>query len=482
MSSLRNRLLTGIIGGMILLLTVFSLLVYVVISNALVKQFDTSLISIAQILAASVELDNDEIDIEFDAEQMPEFQNPEHPTHYQLWRADGTVVTKSPLLGTDDLFRPDGTVKAPIFRTSRDKNDRPQRAVCLKFVPRIANSDEEDTNVLQPVNEQILTLSVARYAGDLHSQLRFLRWLLLIASAAVITLSLLIASIVVKQGLRPVNSIAAEIASIRVDNLTTRIGAQHVPTEIVPIKNRLNDLLSRLEASFNRERQFNADVAHELRTPLAGIRSTIEVTLARNRDTIEYREALSSCLEITQKIQSMVNNLLMLTRLDAKQISFKTEQIKLAEMVNSCWRSFCNEAVQRKITFENRIDAEFTVESEPEYMSMVFTNLLDNAVEYTEDGGDIWTTARRTNDSIELEFSNTGCELTTGQVSQVFDSFWRSDSSRSDAGTHCGLGLALVQRLAKALGGCATARLQPGGVFTIRLSFPVRLVTSKHPL
>ena len=88
MGSLRTRLLTGIIGGMILLLTVFSLLIYVAISSTLVKQFDTSLASVAQVLAASVEVDGNDIEMEFEVQQMPEFQNPERPTHYQLWRAD----------------------------------------------------------------------------------------------------------------------------------------------------------------------------------------------------------------------------------------------------------------------------------------------------------------------------------------------------------------------------------------------------------
>jgi len=465
--SLRTRLLTGIIGGMILLLTVFSLLIYVAIRSALVKQFDKSLASVAHMLAASVELDGDEIELEFDAQQMSEFQNAQHPTYYQLWGPNDIVAAKSPLLGSDDLLPLEGSINAPVIGMSRDKNGQPLRTIGLKFMPRTADSDDE--GYLQPINEQALTLVVARDASDLYGQLRFLRWLLLIASVAVITLSFLIAAIIVRQGLRPLNSIAAEIATIREDSLTTRIAAEHVPTEVVQIKNRLNELLSRLEASFNRERQFNADVAHELRTPLAGLRSTIEVTLTRTRDNDEYKKVLYDCHAIVENMQTMVNNLLMLARLDAQQIGFHTEQIQLAELVNSCWRPFSDKALERQIKFDNGIEPEFKCESDRQSLSIVLSNVLDNAVEYADEGGKIRSTARRIDDSVEVAVSNTGCQLTKEQVSQIFDCFWRRDSSRSDTGSHCGLGLALVQRLIRALGGDGIAELQPNGIFIIRL-------------
>jgi signal transduction histidine kinase len=468
--SLRTRLLTGIITGMILLLTVFSLLVYGVIRSALLKQFDTSLASVARMLAASVELDNNDIDVEFEVQQLSDFQNTEHPTYYQLWEPNDTVAAKSPLLDTDDLPRSEGPLNTIVIGISRDKNGRPQRTASLKFMPRIA--DSEDKNYEPPTNIQPLTLVVARDAGGLYGQLRFLRWLLLIASAAVIALSFLIAAVIVRQGLLPLNSIAAEIATIRENNLKARITSEHVPAEVVQIKNRLNELLSRLEVSFNRERQFNADVAHELRTPLSGLRSTIEVALVRTRDEDEYKSALSDCHAIVDNMQTMVNNLMMLTRLDAQQISFQIEQVQLAELVNSCWRPFSDRAFERKISFDNNIENEITCESDRQNLSIVLSNIMDNAVEYADEGGQIRTTARRTDDSVEVAVSNTGCQLTGEQVSQIFDCFWRGDLSRSDTGTHCGLGLALVQRLIKELGGHAFAELRPGGIFIIRLILP----------
>jgi len=468
--SLRTRLLTRIIVATILLLTIFSLAVYLVIRSALVKQFDTSLASVARILAASVELDGDEIELEFEVRKMPEFQSAKHPTYYQLWKPDGTVVARSPLLGADDLARLEGGVDALVFGKSRMPDNRPVRAVGLKFAPRAADSNEEDHRNLTA--EQTLTLVVARDPSDLMSQLRFLRWLLLSASAAVITLSLLIAAVVVRQGLRPLNSIAGEIAAISQENLTTRIGAESAPSEVAPIKDRLNDLLARLEDAFKRERRFTADVAHELRTPLAGLRSTIEVTLSRARDTAEYQTALSICLEIVENMHIMVSNLLTLARLDAHQVTLRTEQIRLAELVHSAWRPFADRAEQRRITFENHIPADLTCQSDPEHLSIVFRNLLENAAEYTNQAGQIRIAAQRTGDSLQVTFSNTGCKLTAEQVSKVLDSFWRADESRSDATVHSGLGLAMVKRIITALNGSITAQIDQPDTFKITFTLP----------
>ena len=474
-SSLRIRLIIGVITGILLLLTVFSLIVYSVIRRALINQFDASLTSTAQILAASAELNDGEIDLELDVEYMQEFQRTDRPTYYQLWHK-GTVVMRSPSLGKDDLLRFEGPLDVPVFRALK-RNGRPLRAIGLKFEPRGVKKPERDRDhkrneCNQQAKRQTLTLVVARDATELQDQLRFLLWLLLIASAGTIILSFLVAALVVRQGLRPLTAIAGEIAAIRENDLSTRIGITSVPAEILPIKNRLNDLLSRLEEAFKRERRFTADVAHELRTPLSGIRSTIEVTLTRARDSSEYQTVLSECLAIVENMQTMVSNLLMIARLDARQITFRRARINLAELVNCCWRPFSDRALEHEIVFENRIPLEMTCESDPENLSTALSNLLDNAIEYTNKGGQIRTTARQAHDTIEITVANTGCKLTSEQVTHVFDCFWRADPSRTATGIHCGLGLSLVQRIVRALGGSTSADVQADGVFTVRLTLP----------
>jgi two-component system heavy metal sensor histidine kinase CusS len=171
-------------------------------------------------------------------------------------------------------------------------------------------------------------------------------------------------------------------------------------------------------------------------------------------------------------MQNMVNNLLLLARLDAQQVSLQSEQIRLAELVDSCWRPFSDKAKDNKITFDNSIDPEITLESDRHNLSTILSNVLENAVEYAEKGGQIQTTVHLEEDSLQITVSNTGCQLTPEQAARVFDRFWRGDPSRKDAGVHCGLGLALVERIVKALGGKTTTEVETAGIFKIHLFLP----------
>jgi two-component system sensor histidine kinase QseC len=448
---------------MILLLAVFSLIVYAVIRDALINQFDASLASTARALAASAEYDGEKYEFEVDVQKMPEFQRLDRPAYYQLWQQDGTSVGRSPSLGTDNLSRLEGPLGEPVFHILQTKTGRPARAAGLKFMPR-ADSDNP--------SPQALSLVVVRDASGLHGQLRLLQLILLAASGVTVLLSVLTAGFVVRRGLRPLNSIAAEIAGIREGDLASRIGSPSVPAEILPIKNRLNELLSRLEEAFKRERRFTADVAHELRTPLAGIRSTIEVSLSRVRDANEYQASLSDCLAISKNMERMVDNLLTLARVDAHQMTFRRTRIQPADLVNCCWGSFSERASERGLVFENRIPTEMACESDPDGLSMVLLNVLDNALEYTNVGGRIWINGSQTDECVEITVSNTGCTLTNEEAIRVFDRFWRGDSARTETGAHSGLGLALANRLIRALRGFTSVEIQAGGVFTIRLALP----------
>jgi two-component system, OmpR family, heavy metal sensor histidine kinase CusS len=223
--------------------------------------------------------------------------------------------------------------------------------------------------------------------------------------------------------------------------------------------------------SFERERAFNADVAHELRTPLAGIRSIADVTLIRGRDAAEYRQALEECLAIAAKMQAMIDNLLMLARVENGQMKFCKEPIRPAELIETCWRPFADKAAHGGIVFENHVSPTLMCESDTAGLSMIFSNLFDNAAEYTNSGGRIWVTVRKMSDSIEIVLENTGNQLTSEQAVSVFECFWRGDLARSDVGSHCGLGLSLVKRIAESLGGTVRAETS-NGLFGIRLTLP----------
>lgn len=168
----------------------------------------------------------------------------------------------------------------------------------------------------------------------------------------------------VRRGLWPLGSVAEQIDNISEDNLKSRIGGENLPDEIVPIQRKLNNLLERLEASFERERTFNANVAHELRTPLAGMQSIIDVALRRYRDAEEYRSALAESLSVVKNMEEMVSRLLILARNASGQTALNKEKIKLAQMVDKCWEALAGKADETGIVFANSINANLVCKSD----------------------------------------------------------------------------------------------------------------------
>ena len=225
-----------------------------------------------------------------------------------------------------------------------------------------------------------------------------------------------------------------------------------------------------LVISLKREQSFVNDVAHELRTPLAGIRSTIDVALLCDQRTDEMRESLKDCSSIVETMESLVGNLLMLARLDRKQFTFRKTTIGLPEFIDDCWQPLRERAAARHLAFENRVSNGLTCISDRVNLSIIFSNLLENSVEYTEENGRIWVTADNTSQGdVHVAVSNTGSRLEPADASMVFQQFWRADASRSGSGRHAGLGLSLARRLARALGGDASAEVDRNGVFTVRV-------------
>jgi two-component system, OmpR family, heavy metal sensor histidine kinase CusS len=463
MRSVQGRML-AMVGGTALLLIVFGLVIYAALRTALIDEFDASLISAVRLLAASVEWEDEKIELGVDLEEIPEFQGKGAEGYYEFWGMDGRLSAKSPSLGTQDLPNLQGPLDEPVVRAFDLRPGLPVRSASLTF--RSKPGEKEEVAAL-PV-----TVVVAQDSHLLLGRLQRLLRLLAIATAGTIGLSLVVGTLIVRRTLRPLKVLAADIAAIREDNLTARIETADMPTEMVPVKHRLNDLLDRLEASFKRERRFSADMAHELRTPLAGLRSTVEVTLARPRDEQEYRSSLKECLEITRAMESLVNTLLRLARTDFDPTLFRRERITLVDLANTCWQLCSNKASQRGLTFESTLPVDLTCTSDPDGLRLVFSNLFDNAVDYTEDGGRIDVTGHRTDNTVEIRIANTGCQLSSEQVDQVFDAFWRADASRTDTGVHFGLGLSLVRRTVLALGGTVTAEVDPSGVFAVRLVLP----------
>jgi len=463
--SIRVRLLCWMSVSMALLLTVFAVVVYEVMSRSLVNGFDEVLASTVRTIHGSVEQERDGVKIEIDERELPEFYRATRPDYFQLWREDGGTVARSPSLKGADLERIATPLDLLSFRPIRLPDGRAGRAVYLFFKPKV----DEDVKDAGP--SQKLTLTVARETAALDSQIRLLQVVLGATTGGTIILALLVSTVLVRRGLQPLSVVASRIGAIGHDDLSTRIEVKTLPAEVEPVVQRLNDLLQRLDEAFCRERAFTADAAHELRTPLAGLRSILEVALARPRVSEDYRHAMTDCLDIVQRTHAMIDNLLALARLDSGQASLHLQSLCLAELIETALRPLANRIQARGISVEKRVSVDIVCITDRDSLFATLTILFTNAVEYTNDEGRIEVAADQTDGSLELTLANTGCRLSAEDARRVFERFWRSDISRTDTGIHCGLGLPLAQRIVTSLGGAITANAT-GDIFLVRILLP----------
>ena len=269
--------------------------------------------------------------------------------------------------------------------------------------------------------------------------------------------------------LHPVHQLAGAIRAIDLDRLPTTVDAD-VPSEMVVVRERLDDLLARLRQVLAREKGTIANIAHELRTPIAGLRTTLE--FAAIADQPGAGEIAQRCLPTVLAMQGMVSNLLTLARIEAGQETVLLQDIDLARLVHDCWRSLEPVAAKRNTRLEEAAVAERTmVRTCPDKARMVIANLLDNAVSHSPAGSLIAVSLALDAQQVRLHIGNPVTGLVP-EAGQLFQPFWRGDQARGSSGQHCGLGLALCRRLVALLGGAISADTSNAGSFRIEVRFP----------
>ncbi|MGH7179932.1 MAG: sensor histidine kinase, partial [Tepidisphaeraceae bacterium] len=311
---------------------------------------------------------------------------------------------------------------------------------------------------------------VARSSEHLELMLGRLRLLLVIVCSVATVALVALTGWVIRRGMRPVKVLAQQIASIGADDLAARLEVVDVPVELSPIVARLNELISRLESAFDREKSFTSDAAHELRTPLAGLQAALEVSARERRDVEHFQRLVGECLNVVRQMHSMIDNLLLLARADAGQVPVTRTPVNIGRLLGESWARCRSLADQRGLKVAFEVADDLVVPTDEEKLAIILNNLLDNAVHHANAAGRVDIDARASNGSVKIFISNTGSRVKAEDAQRVFDRFWRGDPSRSSNGRHCGLGLAVCRRLATALGSSIAVRSESDGMFVVQLS------------
>jgi two-component system, OmpR family, heavy metal sensor histidine kinase CusS len=275
-----------------------------------------------------------------------------------------------------------------------------------------------------------------------------------------------------RHGIRPVEQIAATARRITSTNLRERIQAEGYPSELASLAGTFNEMLDRLEESFERISRFSADIAHDLRTPVNNIRGEAEVALARARTVDEYRDVLESSLEEAVRLSDLIGDLLFLARAESPLTQLRLEQVDVGELLKTVRDYYEATAVDAGISLTAAQAAEsVTADLDRSLMLRAVSNLVSNAIAHTPQGGSVTLAATATGLEKSIEVRDTGSGIPAEALPRVFDRFFRVDPSRSQTSGGTGLGLAIVQSIMTLHGGSTeiASQLDRGTIVTLRI-------------
>jgi heavy metal sensor kinase len=275
-----------------------------------------------------------------------------------------------------------------------------------------------------------------------------------------------------RRNLTPLASMAEQARRITHSNLETRLDAGDAAEELATLSTSFNELLSRLDQSFDHMRRFVADASHELRTPISIIRGEADVALSHDRSAVEYKQALALVLDESRRLSRLVDDLLNLARADAGRVKLRFEEFYLNDLLTECCRSAHTLASSRGVTIECPSHDDVAFHGDEELVRRMVMNLIDNAIRYTPAGGRVTATLESRGGDVAIRIADTGTGIAPEVAPHVFERFYRGDKARSRQDGGFGLGLAIVKWIAESHQGAVELASTPGAGSTFTVTLP----------
>ena len=315
---------------------------------------------------------------------------------------------------------------------------------------------------------QQFTIQVAQDRSSDEQVERKFGILVLVVLSGSILASILIAIPVTRRGLRPLEEMKRSLERIGPTHLNERVTPANWPRELQPLAIAFDEMLKRLDDSFTRLSQFSADLAHELRTPIANMLGEAQVALSRDRSAAEYRETIESTIGECERLSGIVDNLLFVARADAATEPVERIRFDARAAVEKIAAFYETIAEDRHVAIN--CSGQGQISADPALFERAVGNLVDNALRFTPENGSIQIAlAERAND-FEVAVSDNGSGVAPEHLPRVFDRFYRAEPSRGSDGA--GLGLALVKSIVDLHGGTARIQSEVGRGTTVRITFP----------
>lgn len=322
------------------------------------------------------------------------------------------------------------------------------------------------------VNGSLWQLTVSESLDSIEELLGRLRVLLVTLIPLILMLAAAGGLWLSARALRPVDAITAAARSIGIANLSERLRVPQTGDELQRLAETWNGMLARLEDAVKRLSRFTADASHELRTPLAVIRTTAEIAARHPRSEAQYREALAQIIEETERMTRLVEDLLFLARCDSETVEMPMSNIPLKQIVQDVCAELSPLAESKNVYLGRRMPEEtaFVMGNEPAVRRLVLV-LLDNAIKYSNPGGEVRISLHHRGDQVHLEIQDAGPGIAESELPRIFERFYRTPQAREIAQTGTGLGLSLAAGIAQQHRARIEVQSTPGLGSTFRVLF-----------
>jgi len=461
-STLRARLTLWYVGILTAMLALFGTISVVLLDRALRNNVDASLRSLGDTIAESA--------------RRPAFPPPD--LQESLESLFGPQLAERLFQLLDPFGRPDPRL------IPRTRTRLPITANALRNAGRGLETLE---TVTLPGQEKaplrLLTLPVIRNGAMVQivqvamslenvegTRSRFLFILLSLAPLA-LAVSALGGWFLARRALAPVDAMVEAARRIEAEDLSERIPTSTSNDELGRLADVLNEMLSRLELSFNAVRQFSADAAHELRTPLTILKGEIEVALRSTLTPEESRQTLVSCLEEVDRLNYLIEDLLLMARMEANALSLPPKRVDLGEVLQEVAPALTALAEARGNICTVTANSKVWIEGYDSLLFRLVFNLAENAIKYTPPGGRVEVRLQKQDSTALLEVEDTGPGIPPAEQERIFTRFYRGDPAREGSGT--GLGLALVRSIVQLHKGEITLTSAAGQGSRFRVTLPL---------
>lgn len=454
-TSIQRRLIAAVVISQLLLaLGVVWVAVYFTrrqLRNAFDEQLNGRAMSIAALVRYSEETHPRLI---FEDDLVPPPLEKGHADLYKVLGRDGQLIARSPRWPAAGIVPEQGRQHANLVF-----DGVPYRAVRLVNVPVLDR--EADTP-----KDDVLTVIYAAPTDEMSHAVARAGVYIALGTLMLLAITVALAAWALRRSLRPLAQLADSASAISTQNweLSPSETARNT-TELAPLTQAMTTMLDGLHRAFTQQREFLANAAHELKTPVAILKSTLQSLLQRPRQAEEYRAGLEQALEDMARLEKLLHSMLRLARAEQWAAGSTQRDLQVIDVATTCQSALDHLAPiarERNVRLEFKKDGAMPVRADADDLELVWSNLLENAIRFSSSGQSVRVTLRANGRTGIVEVEDHGPGIAASELDHLFERFHRGDASRArDTGGY-GLGLAISKALIEAYGGTITPESNPG--------------------